>query len=109
MTVARIIVIAFFVLAMIALFVVIKSNIFKPAVFKKYFIATTLVYISGTILVFAVVFANKLMPWNFAIASEVSILFVYVFSMYMIHRMGNNMLSISEEIAKRKEENEKKE
>lgn len=109
MTVARVVVLAFLVFALVMVFVVIKGYSFKPVVFKKYFIATTLVYLSGTILVFAIVFANKLIPWVFAVASEVSILVIYIFSMYMIHRMGNNVLAISDEIAKKKEEKEKQE
>lgn len=102
MTLARVIVCAFFALAMILLLIVIKTNILTPKQFKKYFIATTLVYISGTVLIFAIVFANKQMPWSFAIISELSIIFVYIFSMYMTHRMGMNLQSIMEDIENKK-------
>ena len=102
MTLARVIVCAFFVLSMILLLLVFKTNILTPKQFKKYFVATTLVYISGTIMIFAIVFANKQMPWSFAIISELSILCVYVFLMYMTHRMGKNLQSIMEDIENKK-------
>ncbi len=102
MTISQIIAVCFFVFSMLCLFFVIKSNVFTPQNFKKFFIATTAIYVSGTILVFAIVFAQPLLPWTFAVASEASIIFVYAFSMYMIHRMGRNLLAISEEIEKKK-------
>lgn len=102
MTIGQVIAISFFVFGMICLFVVAKFNYFKPESFKKFFIATTAVYLSGTILVFAIVFAQKAIPWTFAVASEISMIIVYAFSMYMIGRMGKNFLSITEDIEKRK-------
>lgn len=102
MTIARIIVLAFLVFSICCLIFVIKTKLLKPQKFKKFFIATTLIYVSGALLVFAIVFANKAMPWTFAVASESSIIVVYVFTMYMIHRMGKNMEAIMEEIEKKK-------
>ena len=61
MTISQIIALPFFIISVAILIVVIKTDIFKPAIFKKFFIGTAGVYVSGTLLVLVIDFIQKLM------------------------------------------------
>lgn len=62
----------------------------KADKFKKFFLACTIVYVTGNLLITAIVFLNQDIPLVFAIISEITILFVFGFSMYMIYKLGKS-------------------
>lgn len=72
------------------------TGFFKPNKFKKFFTATTIVYITGNILIISITTINKDIPVLFTIISEFTILCVYIFSTYMIGRLGRNMEDLRE-------------
>ena len=94
------------VLIMLIFSIVMLGIVFsKKSKFKSFYAATTIVYITGNILITFIVFLKPEMPMAFAIISECTILAVYAFSMYMIHKL----VSSTVELQKAKELAEKKE
>ena len=75
----------------------------KKSKYKKFYAATTIVYITGTALITTIVFLKPEIPITFAIISECTILAVYGFSMYMIYKLVSSTVELQN--AKEKAEN----
>lgn len=98
--IAKIVVIVMLVLSVIMIPVI----LIKAKQFKKFFLASAIIYVTGNLLITAIVFLNPDIPPVFAFISEITILFVFSFSMYMIYKLGKS----TEEVQKAQLEAEKK-
>ena len=78
----------------ILLLVLFTDKIANPVKYKKFFTATTIIYITGTILVMVIVSVNKEIPIAFSIISEIMILAIYLFSMFMIKKLANSVVEL---------------
>ena len=84
--IAKILVIVMLVFSVIMIPVI----MIKADKFKKFFLACAIVYITGNLLITTIVFLNQDIPSVFAFISEITILFVFGFSMYMIYKLGKS-------------------
>ena len=99
--IGKIIVLFMLVLSIVMLIVVLT----KKGKFRNFFAATTIVYITGNILITFIVFLKPEMPLPFAIISECTILGVYAFSMFMINKLINSTVELqkAKELAEKKD------
>ena len=68
--------------------------------FRKYQIASAAIYVSGTILIlFLFLFVVEL-PMIFVFIAETMILAIFIFTVWIIDRLGKNMNAIREEMEK---------
>ena len=97
--IGKIIVLFMLVLSVVMLIVVLT----KKSKFRNFFAATTIVYITGNILITFIV--KPEMPLPFAIISECTILGVYAFSMFMINKLINSTVELqkAKELAEKKD------
>jgi len=104
MTFSQIMALVMDVLVVVALIYLIvgKSELCRSK-FRKYLIAVTGVYFSGTLLVTVIVFISRSIPIQFTIISEFSMLFMFVASFYTVLRLANNLDAIKDEINGNKE------
>lgn len=100
MTTSQLVTAIFVAVSIAVLLYVIFGSRFNETGFKKYIIATGAIYLSGTLLVAAIIYLNASMPVTFTIISEVSILLIFLFSQYIICRLGRNFNDIRSEIEK---------
>lgn len=73
------------------LFIIIAKPAFSRGVSRKFVIATTAVYLSGGLLLLIISFAMKSLPYLFMIISEVSILSVYLISLFGVLRLARQI------------------
>ena len=64
--------------------------------FRKYYIMSAAVYVSGAALIFIFFIMVSELPLIFAVISEVCILSVFAMSVWAIHRMGKAVTEIHE-------------
>ncbi len=93
-TSSRIIALVILFLSVVMAFICALTDIFKPVKFKKFYLATTIVYITGNILITLIVFLNSSIPITFTLISEFTIICVYAFSMFMIYRLTSSITEI---------------
>ncbi len=103
--IAKILVIVMLVFSL----VMIPLILIKADKFKKFYLASAVVYVTGNLLITAIVFLNPDIPSIFAFISELTILFVFGFSMYMIYKLGKSAedLQIAQLEAEQKKREEK--
>jgi len=78
-------------------FIFARPGFVIPAV-RKFFIAASAVYLSGTLLLLIMSLFNKELPLVFVIAAEVSILSVYLVSLFSIIRITKHIKSIMQDV-----------
>lgn len=85
--------------ALILLLTVIFARIpFIRATSKKFIIATTAVYLSGTILILSLSIFMSEVPASFVVISEASILFVYIVTMITIVNVTKHIGEILKDV-----------
>ena len=63
----------------------------RPVKLKKYFVATTIVFVSGIASVAVIVSVKREIPLAFTLISLIMILAIYLFSTFMIKRLGKSI------------------
>ena len=97
-TAGQIISVTLLVISLAVLMITIFTNkLTKPVKFKKYFVAATVVYVTGNILISTVVSIKKEIPLAFTIISECSVIAIYLFSMIMINKLGKSIVELEAE------------
>ncbi|MBO7452488.1 MAG: hypothetical protein J6U54_19335 [Clostridiales bacterium] len=94
-TASMIICLILLLLSVAMLLGVLFTDKMRPVKFRKFFAATTIVYITGNILITTINMLNSSLPVIFTVISESVILVVYSFSMFMIHKLGTSFEDIS--------------
>lgn len=98
MTPAVIMSLLFVAFAAACLFYIIFGNgRFCKSVFRPYLIGVCSVYLSGTVLIAAVLLFAPVLQTQFAIASELCVLFMFIMSAFTVIKLGENMESIREQ------------
>ena len=72
------------------------NKITRPVRFKKFFVATTIVFVTGTILVAVIINVRPEIPLIFTIISEIMISAIYSFSMFMIRKLGMSLSDLQD-------------
>lgn len=105
----KILALVFLVLSLGLLFYICKSNP-EDKNLKCFYIASTGVYVSGTVLIFVLCLFVNAMDLPVVIAMEIVILFVYVFDTFILKKIAGNLADLRDAAvkAKEKEDNEKK-
>ncbi len=93
-TSSRIIALVILFLSVVMAFICALTDIFKPVKYKKFYLATTVVYITGNILITSIVCINKSIPLAFTLISEFTIICIYAFSMFMIYRLTSSIVEL---------------
>lgn len=88
--IARIVSLLFLIGSIAALILVIFSDKKWIKVIRAYVIATTIVYITGNLLIAGIMWVFANMPVVFTIIAEISILFVYDFTLYILFKLGTS-------------------
>ena len=97
-TAGQIISVSLLVVALAILMITIFTNkLSRPVKFKKYFVAATVVFVTGNILISTVVSIKKEIPLAFTLISECSVIVIYLFSMFMINRLGKSIEALEQE------------
>ncbi len=73
------------------LFIIFAKPGFAAGIARKFVIATTAVYLSGGLLVLILAFAMKTLPFIFMVISEISILSVYLISLFGVLRLAKQV------------------
>ncbi len=103
MIAARIMSVFFILLALTCLIMLLKGyGKWSKSVYRRYLIGVTAVYLSGTVLIAAVLFFAPVLQVQFAVASELCVLFMFIMSGFTVIRLGENMDAIREEIEAKK-------
>ena len=92
--------------ALVLLFLIFVKSKWSESYFKKYLIAVTAVYLSGTLFVTILTFVASQLPLRFVMISEFSIIFMFVMSFYTVIRLGDNLEAIRGEMKDKHEDNE---
>ncbi|MBR4557897.1 MAG: hypothetical protein IKO15_10550 [Clostridiales bacterium] len=82
-----------------------------PGIFKKYkmfFIASSGVYVSGALLVFIFTLIMEGLPVAFVIISDITILFVFLFTVGLIYFMTRSIVANAEKLEKKNNDELKK-
>ena len=86
----------FVIIMLVFSVIMIPFILLKADKFKKFFLASAVVYVTGNLLITTIVFLNSDIPAVFAFISEITILFVFSFSMYMIYKLGKSTEDVQE-------------
>ena len=73
------------------LFIIFAKPRFAGGVQRKFVIATTAVYLSGALLVLILALVMRSLPFIFMIISEISILSVYLISLFGVLRLAKQI------------------
>ena len=73
------------------LFIIFAKPGFAGGIARKFVIATTAVYLSGGLLVLILAFAMRSLPFIFMVISEISILSVYLISLFGVLRLAKQV------------------
>ncbi len=73
--------------------------------FRNHVIATSGIYVSGTVLIAILFFFVVDLPLAFVLISDIFVTVIFVFMAYMIIRLGKNLDSIREELSKNNDKN----
>lgn len=69
--------------------------IFLNRKFCKFYIAASLIYCSGTVLISVIIWINRALGLGFTLISEISILAIYFFDMIFISKTGTAVENLS--------------
>ena len=86
----------FLAFAIIALIVSIFYPKYSKQEFKKYYVGSAAVYLSGNILIFIVVLVNKEILPIFSLISCLSVFVIFLFTVFMIWKMISSFEKIKE-------------
>ncbi|MBP5654017.1 MAG: hypothetical protein J6X33_00730 [Clostridiales bacterium] len=96
MTPSHIIAVTFNVIALaVLLFFIIYKMKSDLAKYKNYFVASSAVYLSGTVLITVIIFVAQKIPLMFAIFSEVMILFVFAVSLFVMYKSAKTIVELN--------------
>ncbi len=84
-------------LAVMLYFIIGKPGFMIPAT-RKFIIAASAVYLSGTVFLLIMTFIKKELPLVFIIIAEVSILSVFLVSLFSILRITKNIKAIMQDV-----------
>lgn len=104
MSIGQIVSLLFVALSVVILLTLIfgKLDVCKTK-FRNHVIATAAIYVSGTVLISLLFFLVVDLPLMFVLISDFFVTCIFFFMSYMIIRLGNNLDSIREELAKNSE------
>ena len=105
MNAAAVIFSAVFVVISLAVLLVIifgRHNPLSTHKFKKYFASSAGVYLSGSVLILCLTIFLKGLPTIFAVISQLTIMFVFFFTLGLLYRMSRQIDDIMEAIAQGK-------
>ena len=95
MTPSAIIAISCNVLAVIALLLLIFiRNIGIISKYRRYFVASAAVYLSGTLLITLIIFIAVKIPVMFAVMSEIMIFFVFAVVMFVLYKSASTIAEL---------------
>jgi hypothetical protein len=98
---ASIVALIFVVFSIAALLAIaFNGNGFFRSPFRKYQIASAAIYVSGTILILLLFLFVVELPMMFVFISEAVILSIFIFTVWIIDRLGKNMDAIRAEMEK---------
>ncbi|MCR4689443.1 MAG: hypothetical protein K5745_07845 [Saccharofermentans sp.] len=93
----------FCAIALITLLVLIFGNTpLKKHNFRSYFIASSSVYLSGTIMILIFALSMPKLPTVFVVISETMITFVFAFTFVVLYRMSKQVVELHEAILEAK-------
>lgn len=97
MTASKIIAVVFNVIALAALlFFIIYRSKSDLSRYKNYFVASSAVYLSGTMLITVIIFIAKKIPLLFAVFSEGMILIVFAVSLFVMYKSAKTILELDQ-------------
>lgn len=105
-TVSQIIAIIFLVLALAGV-VFCACGPLKESKFKKYFLVSSVIYLTGTILILLIVFIKSEIGLTFTLISEICIFVIFVFTTFIMDRLIKNTDAIRAELLKKDQDDEK--
>lgn len=97
-TVVALLFVVFSIAALLA--IAFNGKGFFRSPFRKYQIASAAIYVSGTLLILLLFLFVVDLPMIFVFISETGILAIFIFTVWIIDRLGKNMNAIREEMEK---------
>ncbi len=95
MTPSAVIALSCNVLALLALILTIFiKNIGIISKYRRYFVASAAVYLSGTILITIIIFIAVKIPVLFAVISEIMIFFVFAVVMFVLYKSASTIVEL---------------
>ena len=82
---------------LLIIMILVKPASLLPQV-RKFLIATSAIYLSGTLLILVFAITMNKLPGIFVVISEISIMFVFGISIFTILRISKNVASIMHDV-----------
>ena len=82
---------------LLIIMILVKPASLLPQV-RKFLIATSAIYLSGTLLILVFAITMNKLPGIFVVISEISIMFVFGISVFTILRISKNVASIMHDV-----------